>query len=381
MAGAPRIFVSAGEASGDMHAAALVSALSGLVPGLTASGVGGPAMAAAGVELIRSAEDLTLVGFSEVLPKLGTIFRALREIKSHLAGTRPDLVVLVDFPDFNFRVGKAAKRLGLKVLYYISPQMWAWRRGRARTMARFVDRLAVVFPFEPEFLAQAAPELPVSFVGHPLLDQDWDRGADQTLPVAETAEVVGLLPGSRRTEINHILPLIFAAARRMQAARPSLRFLLPVAPGLPQSVLEPHLPGAPPGLTVISGRSWQVMRRARLILVASGTATLQAALAGAPMVVVYKTGRINYRLARLMVKVEFIAMPNLIAGRQVAPELIQGDATPEAVAETALELLADGPARQEMIDGLEMVRERLGGPGASMRAAELALGMMEKSAA
>ncbi len=380
MPGSPRIFISAGEASGDMHAAALVSALAGLAPGLEASGVGGPAMAAAGVELIHSAEELTLVGFSEVLPKLRVIWRALGEIKRHLRQTRPDLVILVDFPDFNFRVGRAAKRLGLKVLYYISPQMWAWRRGRARAMARFVDRLAVVFPFEPGFLDQAAPELPVSFVGHPLLDQDWRRDEGQVLPVPEGAEVVGLLPGSRRTEINHILPLLLAAARRLQRQRPGLRFVLPLAPGLARSVLEPHLPGAPPGLSVVAGRSWQVMRRARLLLVASGTATLQAALAGAPMVVVYKTGRLNYHLARLLVKVDFIAMPNLVAGRQVVPELIQGEAEPEALAQKALELLDEGPARQEMIAGLALVRERLGGPGASRRAAELALAMMESSA-
>ncbi len=382
MAAARHVVVVAGEASGDMHGARLAAELRALMPGVRLSGIGGPAMERAGVELLFRAEDLALVGIAEVLPKLGTILAALRGMKRHLKEERPDLVILIDFPDFNFRLMKAAKRLGVKVLYYICPQVWAWRRGRARLMARQVDRLAVTFPFEPGFLADIAPELKVTFVGHPLLDRDQaGEGAAVDLPVPAAAELVGLLPGSRMSEITRLLPLLLEAARIMSQRRPGLHFVLPVAPGLNTRALAPYLRRSPAGLTVLPGRVDQVMAQARVLLVASGTATLQAALAGTPMVVVYKTGGLNYLLARLLIKVEHIAMPNLVAGRRLVPELIQGEATPSAVAEEGLALLEEGPRRQEMIQGLEEVRRAMGGPGASRRVAELARELMEEDQA
>ena len=297
-------------------------------------------------------------------------------MKRHMKRNRPDVVILVDFPDFNFRVGKAANKLGLKVLYYISPQVWAWRPKRAQKMASFVNHLACVFPFEPEFFKINAPQLPVSFVGHPLLDippQQWD----EPLPVPQEAELVGLLPGSRMSEISRLLPLLMAAAKRMREQRPGLHFVLPLAPGLRREQVEPYLQNTPRGLTVLAGRARQVMEQAKLLLVASGTATLQAALAGTPGVVVYKTGGFNYAVARSLIKVEYIAMPNLIAGRELMPELIQGEATPEKVAAEAISLLADQKQRERVIKGLNEVRAKLGGPGASRRVAELALEMME----
>jgi len=374
---AAQVMIAAGEASGDMHGARLAKSLRELLPGVTLTGVGGPEMAAAGVDLLYRAEELTLMGFSEVPAKLGHILAALGALKRHLKKTRPELLILIDFPDFNFRLGKAAKRLGLKVLYYICPQVWAWRRGRAAKMAAFVDRLAAVFPFESDFLAQAAPDLPVSFVGHPLLDagQEAPAGAGP-LPVPAGAELVGLLPGSRMSELTHILPLLLKAADIMRQRRPGLHFILPLAPGLDRAKVDPFLAGAPPGLTMVPGRAAQVMQEARLLLVASGTATLQAALAGTPMVVVYRTGWFNYAVARALVKVDFIAMPNLIAGRKVVPELIQGQAEPRVVAEQGLALLAEDRARQEMLAGLDEVKKRMGGPGASRRVAELARAMI-----
>jgi len=372
------VVVVAGEASGDMHGARLAAELRGLMPEVRLSGIGGPAMAKAGVELVFRAEELALVGISEVLPKLGTILKALRRIKRHLKNQRPDLLILIDFPDFNFRVMKAAKRLGVKVLYYICPQVWAWRQGRAKQMARYVDHLAVTFPFEPEFLGRIAPELPISFVGHPLLDKEPASPAPAPpLPVPSQAELVGLLPGSRMSEITRLLPLLLAAACIMQKRRSHLHFVLPVAPGLSSKNLEPYLDQAPAGLTVLPGRAEQIMAQAKLLLVASGTATLQAALAGTPMVVVYKTGGLNFALARMLIKVEHIAMPNLVAGRRLLPELIQGEATPEAVAAEGLALLEDGPRRREMIEGLKEVREAMGGPGATRRVAQLAVEIME----
>jgi lipid-A-disaccharide synthase len=364
----------AGEASGDIHGALLARELKALVPGARISGIGGPAMAAQGVELLYRAEELSLVGFSEVLPKLGRILGVLRGMRRHLAEEKPALLILIDFPDFNFRLGAKARRLGVKVLYYVCPQVWAWRQGRARKMARFTNRLAATYPFEPDFLADVAPELPVSFVGHPLLDQAREDAGDSAgpLPVPRDAVLVGLLPGSRATEIRHILPTLLGAARLMSARRPGLHFLLPIAPGLTYETIEPFLQNAPTGLTVLRGRTAQVMAEARLLLAASGTATLQAALAGTPMVVVYKTGVFNYLMARALVKVEFIAMPNLVAGRRVVPELIQGAANPEATARAGLELIDDGPAREAMSSGLARVQSEMGGPGASRRVAELA---------
>jgi lipid-A-disaccharide synthase len=376
MAPGRSVVLVAGEASGDQHAARLAAALTELSPGIVLSGIGGPEMAAAGAELLYRSEDLALVGVAEVLPKLKVILGALRGMKRHLQATRPDLVILVDFPDFNFRVGKAAKKLGLKVLYYISPQVWAWRPKRARKMASFVDHLACVFPFEPAFFRLHAPLLPVSFVGHPLLDEPPEDNPEP-LPVPAEAELVGLLPGSRMSEVSRILPLLLAAARNLQEKRRGLHFILPLAPGLSREKVEPYLQNTPRGLTVIHGRARQVMAASRLLLVASGTATLQAALAGTPGVVVYKTGGFNYLVARSLVEVEHIAMPNLIAGHRLLPELIQGEATPENLAAEAHELLSDEARRNHIIQGLGEVRRRLGGPGANRRVAELALSMME----
>ncbi|MCF8031763.1 MAG: lipid-A-disaccharide synthase [Desulfarculaceae bacterium] len=370
------VVMVAGEASGDQHAARLAVALRGLLPDLSLSGIGGPELEAAGANLLHRSEDLALVGVAEVLPKLRVILGALRGMKRHMNKTRPDLVILVDFPDFNFRVGKAAKKLGLKVLYYISPQVWAWRPKRAQKMASFVEHLACVFPFEPEFFRIHAPFLPVSFVGHPLLDEP-EPDLSQPLPVPAEAELVGLLPGSRMSEVSRLLPLLLAAAKKLQERRQGLHFVLPLAPGLSRKQVEPYLKDTPCGLTVIPGRSRQVMAQSRVLMVASGTATLQAALAGTPGVVVYKTGGFNYLVARSLIKVEHIAMPNLIAGHRLLPELIQGEATAENLAAEAHELLSDEARRRQVREGLAEVRRRLGGPGANRRVAELALSMME----
>ncbi|MGD9125678.1 MAG: lipid-A-disaccharide synthase [Desulfarculaceae bacterium] len=376
MGAAPQVVIVAGEASGDLHGADLIKTLRQLLPNLKCTGIGGPGLAAQGVELLYRAEDLSVVGIAEVLPKAGRLLGALRGLKRHLRRTRPDLLILIDFPDFNFRLGKAARRLGIKVLYYISPQVWAWRQGRARTMESFVDRLAVVFPFEKEFMARAAPGLDTTFVGHPSLDRPDNTDKSSALPVPAEAELVGLLPGSRMSEISRLLPLMLKAAEIMNSRRSGLHFILPLAPGVNSAEIDPYLKNHPRGLSVVQGLTSAVMAQARILLVASGTATLQAALAGTPMVVVYKVGWFNYCLARLMIKVDYIAMPNLIAGREVVPELIQSKADPQTLAEWGLDLLADGPQRQDMVDALGQVRHSLGGAGANQRVAEMALELM-----
>ena len=324
MGAEPRFLLVAGEASGDIHGASLVRELKNRAPRAVFSGIGGPAMRQAGVDILYDYEELAVMGFSDVLPKLGHILSILRGLKKHMRQNRPDVVILIDFPDFNFRVGKAAKKLGLKVLYYISPQLWAWRQGRAKTLAKFSDALACVFPFEQEFYGKIAPDMPVTFVGHPFLDRPADPQADEPLPVDGGGPVVGLLPGSRMAEVERLLPLLLEAADIMLQARPDIRFAMPVAPGLSRGKLAPFMANAPENMLVLEGQAERVMRQADLLLITSGTATLQAALAGAPMVVVYKTGGFNYWLASSLVKVEHIAMPNLIYEGRLVPELIQG---------------------------------------------------------
>ena len=370
------VVVVAGEASGDQHAAALVAQLRAMAPDLTFTGVGGRAMARAGVELVFRAEELAVVGFTGVLSQATRIIRALRGTRQHIASKRPELVILVDFPDFNFRIGPAAKAAGAKVLYYIAPQVWAWRQGRAKAMGRFVDELACVLPFEPQFFARLCPQLKVSFVGHPLLDAPPPK---VSLPVEENHPVVALLPGSRHCELRHMLGPMVEAAGLMHAANPKLHFLLPLAPGITTEPYRHLLAQAPPTLHITPPVAQAVLARAQVAIVASGTATVQAAIAGVPTVVVYKTGWLNYQLARRLVKVPFIAMPNLIAGRRVLPELIQHELTPQRLAAEAMRLLEDEEERRRMQQGLAEVVAALGGPGASKRAAEVALRLMEET--
>ncbi len=370
---APHIVIMAGEASGDEHGAQLVKALRALRPKARFSGIGGGAMAEAGVELLYRAEELALVGISEVFGKLGHIRRALKGMKSHLRHNRPDLLILIDFPDFNFRLAAYAKRLNLKVLYYISPQVWAWRAGRALKMASLVNHLAVVFPFEKDFYEAKAPSLPVTFVGHPLFDEMSEAGGEPW-PWPTDKIVLGLLPGSRMSEITRLMPLLAEAAKRIRQARPEVAFALPVAPGIDPAVIAPYVKGL--DITLLPGQALNVMRHARLLLLASGTATLQGALLGAPMIVVYKTGGLNYFLGKRLIKVPYIAMPNLIAGGNLLPELIQDQATPERLAQEALGLLGDETRLAAMREGLTQVKQKLGGAGACRRTAELALSII-----
>jgi lipid-A-disaccharide synthase len=333
-------------------------------------------MAKAGVELLYPSASLTAMGLTEVIANLPHLWRVLRDLKQYLARSRPELVVLIDFAGFNFRLAAIAKKLGLKVLYYISPKIWAWHRARARKLPYLVDHMAVLFPFEKDFYAQAAPNLPVTFVGHPLLDEEQEEGPPfLEPPLSDNPHLIGLLPGSRRGEIRRLMPVLAAAAGLIKEQYPAAEFALPIAPGLSRADISAYLPPALP-VTLLEGQARAVMAASRLLLIASGTATLQATLAATPMVVIYKFAPLNAFLARRAIKVKYASMSNLILDRPLLPELLQEQATPARLAAAALELLGDPAKCQAMVAGMGQVRRLLGGPGASRRTAQLALSML-----
>ena len=386
-----RFLIVTGEASGDTHASRLVSALKASGP-CRVRGVTGPALEAAGAERVVPMDDLAVIGFSAVLPRLPRILRAHARLLEELERFRPHACVLVDSPGFNLRLGPALKRRGARLFYYIAPQVWAWHPERAAAMARWVDRLAVVFPFEEPIFRRAGVN--ATFVGHPLLEtlepevdaatlrKELGLGADQPL--------LGLLPGSREGEIRHHLGDLLRAAARLRASRPALSVVVALAPGAPsepvvaargEEAARAIVSLLPPGdharhgilgdVRLVRGRTRAVQAAATACAVASGTATLETALQGTPLAIVYRVGAINYAIASRVVKLTRIGLPNIVAGTDVAPELIQGDFTPERLAATLAPWLDDPAARARQRAALGVVRERLGEPGASGRAARL----------
>lgn len=360
------VFVSAGEPSGDAHAAALVTALKRVEPGIEVEGVGGPALAAAGAQLMERIERLTVIGFAEVLAKVPAHWRLLRAIERRLAKGDVKLVILTDYPGFHLRVAALAHRLGVPVMYFIAPQLWAWHESRVRNMARDVARLAVILPFEERFFTERGVK--TTFVGHPLLDRPGvgeRRMVKARLGLDPERPVLGLFPGSRAQEAKRLWPVFRNAARLVMEARPDVQCLVAAA-----GRAEYPDPGA---VRLVADRPAECFAAADAALSKSGTTTLEAALAGAPQVIAYRMNALSYLLARRLVRVPFIGMVNLVAGRPVAPEFVQGAATPERLAEAVLPLLTDGsPERKAQLEGLAEVRLLLGGPGAAERAAAIA---------
>ena len=367
--GERRFLIVAGEASGDAHAARLMAALRELGP-WRAIGVAGPALLGAGVERVVPMEDLAVLGFSGVLVRLPRIWAAYRRLLGEASRFRPHAAILVDSPGFNFRLGPALRRMGIPVFYYIAPQVWAWHPERAAAMARWVDRLAVLFPFE-EALFRAAG-VTARFVGHPLLE-GLQPEVDETVFRAEAGappggRILGLLPGSRPQELRAHAPVMAAAARLLRATRPDLTAILALAPGLEAEAAR--LGPALEGVRRVTGRTRAVQAHASCCAVASGTATLETALFGTPEVIVYRTGWLNYQIARRVVRLPHIGLPNIVAGALVAPELLQGELTADRLSGTLAPWLDDAGSRARAAAGLAGVRARLGGPGASRRAAE-----------
>ncbi len=379
---ARRIMIVAGEASGDLHGANLVKALKEADPAVEVFGVGGHRMREAGVDVCFDSSLVAVVGGSEVIRHLDTILGVMRWLKEALHTLKPDLVILIDFPDFNFRIADAAKRARVPVFYYISPQIWAWRKGRAKFLARTVAGMAVIFPFEAELYRKWG--LPAEYVGHPILDGRLGAVPSKAesraaLGIPGDRTVVALLPGSRRSEIAHHLDLVVESARRIAREVPDVEFLMPLAPTLDEKDLRARLGGAP--IRLVTGDAIDVLAAADAAVVKSGTSTVEAALCGVPFVIVYRLSRFTFALGRLLIKVPFIGMANLIAGKRIAPELVQHDFTPEKVAREVVALLSDRTRREEAIAGCRLVREKMGGPGASRRAAEMALSVLARRAA
>jgi lipid-A-disaccharide synthase len=334
------------------------------------AGVAGPALRAQGVEPLAAMEDLAVLGFAEVPARLPALLRTRSRLLAALREFSPDAVVLVDYPGFNLRLGPELKRRGARIFYYIAPQVWAWNPGRARAMSRWVDRLAVVFPFEEPLFREAGVE--THFVGHPLLDElepETDEATFRAEILAPAGRpILGILPGSRAQELErHLVPLV-DAARRLMRERPSLATVLPLATGLGEECLA----GLDlEGIRVVRHRVRATQSFATACAVASGTATLETALFGTPLVVVYRTGALNYAIARRVVRLPRIGLPNIVAGADVAPELIQGALTGERLSSLLAPWLDDPTANAAQRRRLAVVRDRLGGPGASARAARL----------
>jgi lipid-A-disaccharide synthase len=361
------VFVSAGEPSGDAHAAAFVRALQELVPGVKVEGFGGPKLAATGAQLIARMEQLTVIGFVEVIAKVPAHWRLLRAMERRLARGDVKLVVLVDYPGFHSWVASMAKRLGVPVLHYIAPQLWAWHESRVKKMAKNVAHLAVILPFEEPFFRERG--VTTTFVGHPLLDRPpvaGDRTAVKArLGLDPSRLVLGLFPGSRRQETARLWPVFLGAARLIVAERPEVQVLVAAAAGC-------QYPDAA-GIQVIRDRPAECFAAADAALSKSGTTTLEAALAGAPQVIAYRMNALSYQLARRLVRVPHIGMVNLVAERRVAPEFVQGEARPELLAAALRPLLVEGsPERAAQLDGIADVKRRLGDPGAARRAADIA---------
>jgi lipid-A-disaccharide synthase len=377
------VLIVAGEASADLHGSRLVTALKRLDPGLTFWGIGGRNMEEAGVRILFNSSEMAVVGLTEVLPRLATITRAYLKLKTLLRNDQPVLLILMDYPDFNLRLARAAKRFHVPVLYYISPQVWAWRKGRVETIRRYVDRMAVILPFEKDFYRERG--LDVEHVGHPLLEEipaDIDgQKARAELGLHHAAPVLALLPGSRKEEVANLLPPMIEAAERIRSKVEHLKCLLPRASTIPAELLDGLLKKSSLDVQVIQGDVYRVLKACDLALVASGTATLEAAILETPMVIVYRVSFFSYWIGRMVIRVPFIGLVNLVAGEEVVPELIQGDVNPERLAQEALDILEHDGKRRNMVRKLHALRETLGQGSASEKTARIALEMIEASTA
>jgi lipid-A-disaccharide synthase len=378
----PRLLVIAAEASADAHAAAVIAAVKARRPEVDAFGIAGPALRAEGVEALARTEDLSVMGLTEVLPALPRILGIMRRITAAAAERRPDVALLVDSPDLNLRMARRLKKLGIPVVYFVAPMVWAWRKGRIPFVARFVDRLLVILPFEEAIWREGGVD--ARYVGHPLLDDvpDVPRGPGGAVDRAALradlgldpeATTVAVLPGSRRMEVRRCLPRMLDGLREAAAAHEKpVQAVIPVAPTIDAAWLKTAAGDAAVHLDLhlVPGRAREVLEACDAAVVASGTAALEAALAERPMVVVYRVSWTTWWAGRLLVRTPFVSLPNLLAGRAVVPELLQSGMHPAAIADSLAAILPGGRGRDAMLDGLAGIRAGLGEAGAAGRVAD-----------
>jgi lipid-A-disaccharide synthase len=380
--GAKDLFIIAGENSGDLHGSNLVRELLKLDPSLRISGIGGSQMRQAGVNLLANIVDrLAIIGFTGVIKNAERLFRLYRKVVHFLDDVRPAAVILIDYPGFNFKVMRAAKKRGVPVVYYIMPQVWAWHRSRIYTLKELTKRLLVVFPFEKK-LCESVNIKQVRYVGHPLLDV-----MNLTMTKEEVfakfnfdpkKKLIGLLPGSRKPEIDRLLPAMLGAAERIQKALPDVQFALPRASTIKPELIQYYLSTANVEVSMVDAFRYNVRSAMDFALVKSGTSTLETAILGCPMVVVYKVSFIAWIIGKSVVKLPYIGLVNIIAGEMLVPELLQNEATPMNIAEKTIEMLQDEKRLEGVRYALKKVTEKLGGPGASRRAAENVLEVINK---
>lgn len=376
-----RVMIVTGEASGDLHGANLVAAARRLDPGLEFFGAGGTRMAAAGCDLLVSGDDIAVMGVVEVLGHFPAIRRAFARLAAELRGDRPPAaLVLIDFPEFNLRLAKVARAAGVPVLYYVSPQVWAWRRGRVRKIAAVVDALAAIFPFEPELYRGL--DIRAEYVGHPLLDEFAEPTPRlkflTALGIEPARPVVGIFPGSRRSELRYNLEVMLAAAERIRVSRPDVAFLLPLAPGFSRDEVAGRLAGRALPITLVAENIYDTANACDAILAVSGTVTLQIALVGTPLAIVYRMAPLTYAIGKRLVKVPHIGLVNIVAGREVVREFIQHEATPAKLAAEIGRLLDDDDYAARMRADLAGVRAQLGAPGCSARVARMLLELLDR---
>ena len=370
--------IIAGEASGDMYGASLVREMLKIDPTLNFYGIGGKGLREAGVELLANASEMAVVGLTEVFSKLGKFVKIMNQMKKSMDSRKPDLVILIDYPDFNLFLAKAARKRGIKVFYYISPQVWAWRSGRIGQIKKSVDKMAVILPFEVNTYGQK--DFAVEYVGHPLLDMvkpNYSKmESRKKFNLGENKTIIGLLPGSRMSEIEKLLPEMLRAAKILVQKIPDIQFVLPLADTLDQTIITEIISRFGVRVNVISNNTYDVISCADLAVVASGTATLETALLGIPMIIIYKISPFSYFIGKLAISVKNIGLVNIIAGKTIVPELIQDMAKGENIAGEALTILTNDEKKLEIIRGLAEIRAKLGEPGAAIRAAKLACGML-----
>lgn len=375
------ILIVAGEASGDLHGANLVREIKKIDPAISIRGIGGRKMEGAGVGIVMPSSEIAVVGLTEVFSKRSNIIKARRDMIELLENSSPDLLILIDFPGFNINLARSAKRRNVPVLYYISPQLWAWRSGRAKKIAARVNKMAVILPFEEEFYKKTGVDIDVEYVGHPLMDavpSGLEKASIKESLGLGKGPVLGLLPGSRTAEIINLLPSMIKAAEMLAVRHPDLKCVLPLASTISRELIDSYINKSFLKIIVPQRDVYSLLSICDLALIKSGTATLEAAIMGVPMVVAYRMSTLSFKIAKMVVKVSNASLVNLIAEREIVPELLQDEATPERLAERASMILDNESYRNEMINNLKKVREKLGGRGASEKTAKIAVDIINR---